>query len=1515
MSTTASLSIDEVAGMSADNDRDGSEGSEGNPSQWWLDPALARLAFGRSTHASRTWRAPPDSESPFADTRDRRLRIDLGNPLQREFGDYELLELIGQGGMGVVYRARQHGLDREVAIKLLSAGQSASDELVESLRREAQHTALLQHPNIVVVHEMGEHDGLIFYAMQLVRGCSLSQQLDAQGPMPQREAARLLRTVAEAVDYAHRLGVLHLDLKPGNLLIEADGAPRIADFGLARRLEQALDERHVSGTPSYMAPEQARPGAAALTPAADVWALGAVLYEMLTGHPPFEGVDPTHTLRLLQEGTVRRPSRQAPVPVDLEAICLHCLCKDPAQRYPSARALADDLGRFLEGRMVSVRPLTTAQRILHWSRREPKLAVAASIVLVSLLTGVLGTSLQARRAERNADAARQQLWQQRIEEAAGAIQEHDPLDALPPMIQNLSEQEASGARDAAELSRVRIGALLAHAPALVDVISTGDTIEAIALDPAGKWVATASVSGSVRSFDLATGRQRWQTDTRAATQSWLHNVLVSLDASDDGKFLVASGHNRPEAPSAYAAPQLLLDAETGAMHMPPADRFPDLINATFSPDGRYAIVRTGDQRSTSGIQSTVVRTTGWQAAGPAMPESLPVALLAPNAGSIALGLEENSVVEILAPQDLHVRHRYRRNGPLTSWRFSNNGRQLVLGYGDGQVVLFDVDSGKISPLVPQLGGQVRFLHFSVEGGWLAASANDGSIAVWDLATGALVTDRLQLQGNLTSFMTQAAGSEAPRVFVDRAQHSLFAVNSNRAMQWRLPDKQGPATAQMQRPAYPRQMRKNASAMLPRLGLMVVGSSDGALRLWRSRERQPLPGSGPPMDSGEANTVRDGQQAIVVAGDMATVLDAATGKAIGPAIRYPQGVGYATLSPDGATLVATAGPRLYAHDPRSGRQRFAPIALEGNPNAFLMSPRGDQFVLGHNGHEKGHNVEVIESYASATGQRTGRVALWPPERLLDFSGDGATVLAWHVQVLDALDARTLHPLFPALWPDAPATVSGQPAAQHEIKTEGSFLSHMWVEAMASGDDGHSAWLLSGGKQNILQPMDATRGRIEPGWQLPSVGENLHWLPGGRVAVTLPEIDQVKLYERNGRHRNLSIPGINGYAGLALSGDGTRLAVTINQGVQVFDARSGDWLSPPIRVADAADEIFGLAVDPHGQHILLRSRGQRIWNLVLETERRPLEDLKQLASMLRPDDTASIDAYAPALNARTRAMLHAQDPGPPRPQAVVATATRTIRAGDPIADGARGRMQPIDLSPWCNLDLATSQRHIAGELRLDRVFSPGRQRLLGIDYDVRCAIIASTLEGPEPKARPLPARVAGIAVGHMRVATLHLLMTSGAQLDGRKAAPIAVFELSYRDGSRARLPILYRKQLWEWWTDSNEGGSRLAFLAFSSLNSTPSTYPPSFFEVRLQNPHPGREIASVALEAMEHAKAQPVLLALTVEPATGGPDVARLHPRPLKPSLRGQDASMRATSLDDHQPAHARRQPRGKFAARL
>jgi tetratricopeptide (TPR) repeat protein len=367
--------------------------------------ALVRVAFDLSTKDDSAVTPRGATHRAHAEP----LDLDLRDPEQRRFGEFELIERIGEGGMGAVYRARQPSLDREVAVKLLSAGPWASQDFIAMFKYEAQSAAGLHHPNIVAVYAIGEQEGVIYYAMELVAGETLDHCLDRVHAMAPRDAVGLTRTLAEAVDYAHRLGVLHLDLKPANILLDRMGAPKISDFGLARRLGRGLsvENERVLGTPSYMSPEQADPLHGVLTPATDVWGLGTILYECIAGSPPFLAPTADETLRLVREGRVRRLSRSAPVHRDLEAICMKCLARSPLQRYLTARALADDLGRYLEGRPVRARPLNVWQRVGHWTQREPALAFAVGGAGIALVAGIAATSLQWQRAERNAAAARE----------------------------------------------------------------------------------------------------------------------------------------------------------------------------------------------------------------------------------------------------------------------------------------------------------------------------------------------------------------------------------------------------------------------------------------------------------------------------------------------------------------------------------------------------------------------------------------------------------------------------------------------------------------------------------------------------------------------------------------------------------------------------------------------------------------------------------------------------------------------------------------------------------------------------------------------------------------------------------------------------------------------------------------------------------------------------------------------------------------------------------------------------
>ena len=319
----------------------------------------------------------------------------------RYFGDYEIVREIARGGMGVVFQARQVTLNRPVALKMILAGQLADETEVRRFYTEAEAAANLDHPGIVPIYEVGQHEGQHYFSMGFIEGQSLSQRL-AGGPLPAREAADLVRRVSEAIDYAHRHGVIHRDLKPANILLDRDGNPRVTDFGLAKKLKSdsgLTGSGQIMGTPSYMPPEQAGGGRGEVGPAADVYALGATLYCLLTGRPPFQSATVMDTvLMVLGEEPVPPRRLNASIPRDLETIALKCLEKDPARRYPSAGALADDLRRFLDGEPIVARPVTRFERAVKWARRKPQIAALIALVALTAALGLGGVLAQWRQA-------------------------------------------------------------------------------------------------------------------------------------------------------------------------------------------------------------------------------------------------------------------------------------------------------------------------------------------------------------------------------------------------------------------------------------------------------------------------------------------------------------------------------------------------------------------------------------------------------------------------------------------------------------------------------------------------------------------------------------------------------------------------------------------------------------------------------------------------------------------------------------------------------------------------------------------------------------------------------------------------------------------------------------------------------------------------------------------------------------------------------------------------------------
>ena len=318
----------------------------------------------------------------------------------RQFGEYELLEEIARGGMGIVYRARQISLNRLVAVKLLLSGPLASSTDLQRFRAEAEAAANLQHPNIVAIHQVGEHAGQQFFSMDYIEGPCLSE-LVREHPLPAPRAAAYVKVLAEAIQYAHQRGVLHRDLKPSNVLIDHAGQPRIIDFGLAKRLnsdpqlstlnDQLTLTGQLLGSPNFIPPEQAAGKRDAIGRHSDIYSLGAILYHLLTSRPPFVAATAHETVHQVLNTEPASPRSLNPsVPRDLETICLKCLQKEPHRRYCTAQELADELWRCLRGEPIQARPVGLLGRYWRWCCRNQKLAVlAATVVVLGLALAVV----------------------------------------------------------------------------------------------------------------------------------------------------------------------------------------------------------------------------------------------------------------------------------------------------------------------------------------------------------------------------------------------------------------------------------------------------------------------------------------------------------------------------------------------------------------------------------------------------------------------------------------------------------------------------------------------------------------------------------------------------------------------------------------------------------------------------------------------------------------------------------------------------------------------------------------------------------------------------------------------------------------------------------------------------------------------------------------------------------------------------------------------------------------------
>ncbi len=885
---------------------------------------------------------------------------------------YEVLEVLGKGGMGVVYKARQLGLNRIVALKMLLGGGRSGQAEVARFGIEAEAVARLQHPGIVQIHETGMHDGWPWFSLEFVAGGSLDHKLNGR-PLPPQQAARLIAMLAEAVQAAHDKGILHRDLKPANvflmptqdssglLLEEGEGQaerywPKIGDFGLAKLLDEDQDQTRsgaILGTPSFMAPEQAAGQTRQVGPAVDVYALGALLYVLLTGRPPFRAASATQTLQQVVSADPVPPRQLNPAtPRDLEVICLKCLRKEPGKRYASARELAKDLERYLRGEPIQARPISAWERGGKWVRRHPTRSALLLLSLVALVAGTLAllwhnaqiqdaltlADQQRRRAETNEAAAwqhaeetRQQLYAADLRLAAQMLKIGNILD-----LQNIlgRQRPASPAVDQRGFEwRYLAGHAQPRRPAFR--FPSAGKPRLLAYSPDGRFLIAALLRLGQKSlihvWDRATGQVVQET---SVDSFYLFDWFVSL--SPDGA-TVASLANGPHLHCWDVA----TGKEKARVALPPLDR----------PRG---LAFTGDSRLVAvGSDADTVRFWDWASGKESfsLPDRNVHCLAIARDGKTAVSSSENLLTWWNLARRLKS-SQYPLPGNIYAPVFSHDSKWLVLVAGDGVYltpVVFQTNVERL-PLGSNQGPSA--LAFSPDDRILAIGSGDGTVSFWDVST------RQQLRFvrwqvlEVTALAFSPDGQELAVGTVDGLIHRL-QVNDRPAQERWEPETQ------------------------------VTGAGSGALAL-----------------------APDGKTlAVAVSSRRVQILDVATGQ-VRATLETPEGlVTHLVFSSDSRTL-ATLKPHLpfvRFWDAGSGQLRRT-LALPVHPLVLALSPSGKLLATSDGGSDPCCILWDAESGAQRAalpgngGAVTSVIAFSPDGTILATGDSKGTVQLWDVNTV-------------------------------------------------------------------------------------------------------------------------------------------------------------------------------------------------------------------------------------------------------------------------------------------------------------------------------------------------------------------------------------------------------------------------------------------------------------------------------------------------------------------------------------
>jgi WD40 repeat protein len=1044
----------------------------------------------------------------------------------RYFGDYELLRELARGGMGVVFFARQMTLNRPVALKMILAGQLANEIDIKRFYTEAEAAASLDHPGIVPIFEVGQHEGQHYFSMGFIEGQSLSQRL-AEGPLPAREAAALMVKVAEAIDYAHQRGVIHRDLKPANILLDAQGHPRVTDFGLAKKVEGdsgLTGSGQIMGTPSYMPPEQAGGKRGEVGPAADVYALGATLYALVTGRPPFQAATAVDTVLMVLGDEPVSPRRlNLSVPADLETICLKCLQKEPARRYASAAALGEDLRRFLAGEPILARPVTRAERALKWARRHPAVAGLSAAVVVALVGGVTGIAVQWRLA-----VHAQQLADQRAIAESRARAEADD-----------QRNQAERARAEAELLQKRAVAALHDAErnlyfnrislaerywTAANVARAEQYLEACPPEPRSwEWhflkrlchPELRSLEGESAEYSpdgktLAIDDGAKKTVTLHDTTSWKPiRSFVGLTApvgcfafSRDGKRLAAVGHDRT-----IKVWETTSGREVATLKGHKGDY---VLELAFSPDGsRLASAGARNNTLQGGVMADEVRI--WELPSGKLVRTIPQAGL-----SVAF-----------SPDGRRLAVCTEQTGGTQSLIISlfSGGRRGIVGCA---LKLLDAASGEVVWSVPLEGWSEQYLTFSPDGQTLTTGwGRSGEVRLRDAATGKLLRT---FRGHKDAVTALAFSHDGKRLASGGADRTVLV--------WKLAD-------EGERVAYRGHTAEIASVNFSPDGKALVSAGrDRTVRIWdatRDQGARILPGSQVPSASVAPSP--DGSQLAVVrwvpgsSSFELSLVDAESGRRAQALHQYRglmvEGRWFRTcFSPDGRQLAAQAAKTtVKVWDTGSGKGRCS-FTLPDEVNALAFSPDGHRLAVAAK--------RRVKVWDIADGREIATLENPFYPKALGFSPDGSRIAAVGVGPAN-FKASKVQPGAGRIW-DLASSQSLLDLPANDLPTVAVAFSPDGMTLATSSWD-RTARLI---QASTGQELSSLRGHD-------SYVTGVAFSPDGRRLATCSFDQKVKVWDTGSGQEVLELAADTGFSRVQFTRDGHHLLAEGGGQVRSWDAQ--------------------------------------------------------------------------------------------------------------------------------------------------------------------------------------------------------------------------------------------------------------------------------------------------------------------------------------------------------------------------